>query len=577
MRTKNRLFRLPTRADWHAIFSSFTKKEWYLFLVFVALLFISTLVAVYSLSSKFEVSVPSHGGELVEGVIGTPRYVNPVIALTDADRDLTALIYSGLTREGAHNTLVPDIAEQWTVDEAGLTYTFTIKEGALFQDGEPITAEDVVFTVEAIQSDILKSPLRVKWEGVTSEAVDSRTVVFTLKQPFVGFLENTTVGILPKHIWENASSEEFSFSDFNIKPIGAGPYRVESVSKDSSGVPEEYTLRAYDDAPGGEPFIETMTIRFYPNEDERLAALKSGSIDQAGSVSPLDATLLADRNMLVDATALPRVFGVYFNQNKAEVLNQTGVKTAIDKAIDREAIVREALYGFGTPIASPVPPGLIPNLELPAVATQDIAGANALLDKNGWTIGEDGFRSKTIDKKVTPLRFSIATSDTPELKRTAEIIRDNLSLVGIFVDIKVYDTGTLNQQIIRERDYDALLFGKVVSQESDLFAFWHSSQRNDPGLNVSGYVNKTVDAILEKNAKETDASVRTVAYASFIKEILTDKPAVFLFSPSYIYVSNKEVGGRDLVSMGVSSERFANVTSWYTNHEKLWPLFTSKQ
>lgn len=569
--------RLPTKADWNVIFSSFTKREWYVFLLCVAFFVTSTLVVIFTLSNRFEVSVPSHGGELVEGIIGTPRYVNPVIALTDADRDLATLVYSGLTREGVNNSLVPDIAENWSVDENGLTYTFHIKEEAVFHDGEPVTADDVVFTIEAIQNDELKSPLRVKWEGVTVEAADLHTVVFTLKQPFVGFMESTTVGILPQHIWEGVSSEEFTFSDFNIKAIGAGPYVVDSVSKDSSGVPESYTLRAFEEASGGEPFIEKIVLRFYPNEDTRLNALKNGSIDQAGSVSPEDATLLHDRNMVITTTPLPRVFGIYFNQNKAEVLNQTGVKTAIDKAIDRESIVREALGGFGTTIASPIPPGLVPDLVLPEVPEQDIEGAIALLEKNGWTVGADGFRSKTINKKETPLRFAIATSDTPELKKTAELIRDNLSLVGIFVDIKVYDTGTLNQQVIRGRDYDALLFGKVVSQESDLFAFWHSSQRNDPGLNVSGYVNKTVDTILEKNTKEADSAVRTTAYATFIKEILADKPAVFLFSPSYIYVSNKEVGGRDPISMGVSSERFANITSWYVKEEKLWPLFAPKQ
>lgn len=577
MSTKNRLFRLPTKADWHVIFSSFTKKEWYVFSLLFCFLFASTLFLIFKLSNRWEVPVPAHGGSLTEGIIGTPRYVNPVIALTDADRDITALVYSGLTRQGENNTVIPDLAESWEVSEDGLTYTFSLREGAVFHDGEPVTADDVVFTIEQIQNDVLKSPLRIKWEGVLAEAPDATTVVFTLKQPFVGFLENTTIGILPAHIWKDIPDEEFAFSDYNISPIGTGPYQVRSISKKSSGVPESYTLSAFEDATGGAPYIDSITLRFYPNEENRIAALKNGSIDIAGSVSPEDASLLALRDMTITTTTLPRVFGIYFNQNKAQVLGQTGVKTAIEKAIDRDKIVREALYGYGTTIASPIPPELITGLTLPAVTTQDIAGANAVLDKNGWTMGGDGFRTKTIDKKVTQLRFSIATSDTPELKKTAELIRDDLSHVGIFVDIKVYDAGTLNQQIIRERDYDALLFGKVIGQESDLFAFWHSSQRNDPGLNVSGYVNKTVDAILEKNAKESDPTVRKAAYESFIKEILTDKPAVFLFSPSYIYVSNKPVGGLEPVSMGVSSERFANVASWYIAQEKLWPVFAKKQ
>ncbi|MBP6911784.1 MAG: hypothetical protein KBB88_01110 [Candidatus Pacebacteria bacterium] len=577
MKMHTPLFRATSRTDWNTIFLSFTKKEWYLFLFLCGLFICSTLFVLFTLSNKFEVIAPAHGGTLVEGILGTPRYINPVIALTDADRDITSLVYSGLTKENKDGDIIPDLAESWTIDESGLVYTFTLKDNVVFQDGEPVTAEDIVYTIETIQNSILKSPLRIKWEGVVVEATDSRTIVFTLKQPFIGFLDNTSVGILPKHKWENVPINEFAFSDFNMYPVGSGPFQVASVSKKATGVPNSITLRSFDQSSTGEPFIDKFVLRFYPNEDARLAALKSGVIDQAGGVAPEDVEQFVLRDMEITTSVLPRVFGIYFNQNKSTVLAQTGIKTAVEKSINRETIVQEALLGYGIAITSPIPPNLVAGLELPAVEAQDFDGAIATLEKNGWKLGDDGFRSKVIDKKDTPLRFSISTSDTPELKKTAELIRDDLSHVGILVDIKVYDSGTLNQQIIRSRDYDALLFGKVVGKENDLFAFWHSSQRNDPGLNISNYVNKTVDSILEKNAREKDPDIRKTNYASFIKEINNDKPAIFLYSPDYIYISNKTVKGLEPSAISSASKRFNTVTSWYIDKQSLWPIFTHNQ
>jgi len=577
MKMHTSLFRVTSRSDWNTIFSSFTKKEWYLFLVLCSLFIFSTLFVIFSLSNKFEVIAPTHGGTLVEGILGTPRYINPVIALTDADRDLAMLVYSGLTKEDRTGKVVPDVAESWTIDDSGLVYTFTLKNGIVFQDGESVTADDIVYTIETIQNSVLKSPLRIKWEGVTVEAPDETTVVFTLKQPFIGFLDNTSVGILPKHKWENVPINEFAFSDFNMYPVGSGPFRVDSVSKKATGVPSSITLRSFDQASGGEPYIDKFILRFYPNEEDRLSALKSGIIDQAGGVAPEDVEQFILRNMEVVTSVLPRVFGIYFNQNKSTVLAQTGVKTAIEKSINRDTIIQEALLGYGVSITSPIPPNLVNDLALPIAEPQDYEEAISILEKNGWKQNDDGFRSKVINKKETPLQFSISTSDTPELKKTAERIREDLSHVGILVDIKVYDSGTLNQQIIRSRDYDALLFGKVVAKESDLFAFWHSSQRNDPGLNISNYVNKTVDSLLEKNAREKDPEIRTKNYTSFITEINKDKPAIFLYSPDYIYISNKTVKGLETSAISNPSKRFNTVASWYIDQQSIWPIFLRNQ
>lgn len=573
MSTLFRKVRPLTKARFDAVFSSFSRREWYVFGIVMLVLVGSFLRLISLVSNRFSEVVPAHGGTYVEGIVGTPRFVNPVIALTDADRDIASLVYSGLVRKNTSGEIVPDLAEAWTVSDDGLSYTFTIRPDARFQDDTEVTAADVAYTIGQIQNDGIKSPLRVKWEGVTTETPDDHTVVFTLKQPFIGFIENAGVGILPAHLWEDVPTEEFSFSDKNTHPVGSGPYRVVSIKEKKSGVPESYSLRAWgprDDR----AYIRTIELRFYPSETARIDALKDGAIDSAAAVGPLDALELADRGFAITETTLPRIFGLYWNTSKAPILADKTVVGALERAIDKERLVNEILAGHGVAIGSPIPSSISGKPSEGGVF--DPESANAMLDKAGWTIGEDGVRHKKTDKGDTKLTFTISTSDTPELKQTAEYIQEDLAHIGVFADIRVFEVGTLNQSVIRERDYEALLFGEVVSRESDLFAFWHSSQRNDPGLNVALYANKNVDAALEKNAKDTDMAARLARYDSIETEIAKDKPAIFLYSPSFVYATDEEVGGMSLGAIATPSDRFLDIRSWFVASNHVWPIFLKK-
>lgn len=142
------------------------------------------------------------------------------------------------------------------------------------------------------------------------------------------------------------------------------------------------------------------------------------------------------------------------------------------------------------------------------------------------------------------------------------------------VDVKTFEIGNLNQSVIRPRKYDALLFGQIINHESDLFAFWHSSQRKDPGLNVAMYTNAKVDKILEDAFTTTDAGERTGKYAQFEDEVEKDMPAVFLYSPSFIYVVSKDLGNVDIGHMISPADRFLNAYVWYTEKDNVWKVFS---
>ena len=229
----------------------------------------ASLLGLYALERSLLVTIPAYGGILVEGEVGSPRFINPLLAISDADRDLAALTYAGLMGLSETGKLVPVVAEGYTLSEDGKTYTFTLRQDAKFSDGSSVLAEDVVFTVERAQDPALKSPRYADWSGVRATVVDERTVRFTLAKPYAPFLELTTLGILPSHLWRDVASEEFPFSTLETNPVGAGPFRVERILRDSSGLIESVSLVENPLYAPGRPYLGLRRIL----ESEREAGL----------------------------------------------------------------------------------------------------------------------------------------------------------------------------------------------------------------------------------------------------------------------------------------------------------------
>ena len=569
----NKHFTISHGTTLNRVVSSLSKSEKLIFWVLVAILTVSTISILSNINNSVLVEIKAKGGSFTEGIIGSPRFINPVLALSDADRDLVSIIYSGLLKATPDGGFIPDLAESYTVSEDGLVYEFTIRENAVFHDGYSVTADDVIFTINKILDPILKSVQRANWDGVLVEKVNDRTVRFTLTHPYAPFLQNTTIGILPKHMWKDVSSKQFPFSEINVVPVGSGPYKVSKVSKDSSGIPETYVLKSFKDYTLGGPFIDKITFKFYQNETKLISAFNKGYIDSINSISPESIAYINPKR--VEKTPLPRVFAVFFNQNIARVFSNIEVRKALDVAVDRNKIVKTVLAGYGTPVDSPIPPGSInrpPTDTQQEKITNSIEEAKNILSRNGWKF--DKKLNVLVSKDKEQLQFSITTSNVPELKAVAKILKDTWEKVGAKVKIKIFEAGNLNQNVIRPREYDALLFGEVIGRELDLFAFWHSSQRNDPGLNIALYANITADDLLEKGRTLLDTDLRDKTYLKFEKEIKKDIPAIFLYSPDFIYVLPEYIKGVSLGSVTTSGDRFLNVNEWFIRTDKVWSIFS---
>ena len=558
---------------------TFSVMERIIFIVAMIICVIGIMRIISSINERFLVVTPTSGGTLNEGIVGTPRFINPLLAVTDADRDISRLVFRGLMKEDANGNTVPDLAQSYTVSSDNLTYTFILKK-AYFQDGTPLTADDVLFTINSATNPTLNSSERVTWEGVGVKVVDPKTITFTLKQPYAPFLENMTLGILPKHIWQNVSYDNWTYSTNNTtNAIGSGWYKITKISQTASGIPEYYNLSVYRKSGSGAPLIDDIVIKFYSSEDILINAYNSGDIDILGGVDPKDADKLSKDGAVIMSTPLPRIFGLFFNPSQAKIFSDSKVRLAISTAINKDAIVNDVLFGYGETINDPIPRSIrLTDDEKLGTNKGNIAAAKTILEKAGWKLGSDGIYSKAVSKKETlKLSFEIDTNDTPELKQSINHIVTDLKAAGIEAVPKVYETGSLNQDIIRPRKFESLFFGQVVTNQADLFAFWDSSQRASPGLNISGYANANVDKLLEQGRSTLDTDKQISIYKKFEKEISGDIPAVFIYSPSYIYVVRPDISeGIKLPHIIRPEDRFFDENNWYIETDHVWKIFANK-
>lgn len=527
--------------------------------VLAGIFVITCLVGLRALERSFLVEVPAEGGTLIEGIVGAPRFVNPLLALTDADRDVAALTYAGLMGIGPDGALVPVLAESYTVSEDGTIYTFILRENAEFSDGTSVTSEDVVFTVEKAQDPGLKSPEYANWANVRAEAVDARTVRFILPSPYAPFLEDTRLGILPARLWRNVSNELFPFSPLMERPVGAGPFSVRHVIRDKDGIIKEYDLVAFPEFATGRPYLDRVRLKFYANSEELAEALDRGQIKSAYGIA-------AEGAMRAPYT---RVFGVFFNPEVEPIFAELEVRQALSIAIDRNHIVNDILNGYGTPIAGPVPPGSeIAQPPVPEVATRIETARTALTDA-GWEYEEGiGWNFEGTPMPVITLR----TSNVPELKAIAESIVTDWQTLGIATELELYAVGDLTQDVIRPRDYDALLFGEVIGRGHDLYAFWNSNATTDPGLNIAMYKDETVDELLVRAREANDPIVALADVEAASNRIASEYAAAFTHTPDFLYAVPKDLDGIVLTQITSPSDRFATIASWHRHSEYIWPF-----
>jgi peptide/nickel transport system substrate-binding protein len=525
----------------------------------VVILGVGLLLQVGSLRGLNLQARPIAGGEYSEGLVGTVKNINPVLPEGSASADVNRLVFNGLTRFDARGELEADLAKNWTISPDGKTYTFHLRHGVKWHDGVPFTARDVEFTLAAIQSPDTRSPLSSSWQGVKAVATDDYTVVFTLPKPFTPFINATTVGILPRHLLEGVDPSSLRVADFNQKPIGTGPFKVAQYNPTDG----EINLVANTDYYHGRPLLEKVTFKLYKDADSALDAYAKRQVMGVGKV-PTDLLARAGGygDLRLRELTVPDEVGLFF-RTTSPVVSDKAVRTALAMATNRQDIIKSTLGGRAVPLYSPLLPG-----RPGAGAKQpnpDVSKARSMLDSAGWTVGKDGVRVKNGQK----LEIKLVTQSGTQYGAVAEKLSDQWSKVGVRLQITEVEPSVLQQSYIRPRHYDALLYGIAVGEDPDVYAFWHSSQASDPGLNVSSYSSTASDKALEGGRTISDTQTRAAKYRAFLNAWMSDNPAVMLYSPYYVYGISNKVHGVSAHKASDPSDRFYGIEHWYVHVRKV--------
>lgn len=566
-------FNIPSWPRWRALPGTFNRNERLRLIIFFAIFLISSFWLAGNYYFKNSVLVPDYGGTYREALIGSPQYINPILAETnEVDRDISTLVFSGLVKYDNKGFLKPDIAEKYEIQDGGKNYIFNIRKNIFWHDGKQLSADDIIFTINIIQNPDYKSPLASNWRGVKAEKIDDFTVKFSLNNVFSPFLENLTVGILPKHIWENITPETFQISDHNLNPIGSGPYKSLKIEKDKikTNIITKAELTANNNYYFGKPFIKTISFGFYNSENEAIKALNSGEVDGISYLSPQNKEKISETSINIYNLKIPRYVAAFLNQNKNMAISDIKVRRALAYATDKKQIISEVLKGEADIVDTPILREILGIENFTKVYDFSLEKAKAELsewkDENG-----DGILEKKIsktDREPTKLEITISTSDWAELVKIADILKTQWEKIGVKVNLDIQKIGDLTQKTIKPREFDILLFGEILYMDPDPFSFWHSSQKKDPGLNLAMYDNPQADKLLEDARQTHDYKERIKKYDAFQQIITEDIPAIFLFSPHYLYAASSSVRGIEVKNIATPARRFSEIEKWYIKTDR---------
>lgn len=511
------------------------------------------------------------GGEFTEGLIGSPQYINPILTqLNETDATISRLIFSSLMTYDENGNLINDLTENYEISDEGRRYKIKIREDAFWHDETPLTAQDVFFTINLIQSQTKNPFLKADWLGIETELEGEYTLIFKLQKAHSPFLNKLTFGILPEKIFKNISSENFLLTKFNLEPIGSGPFEFSYLEKNDKGAIISYQLTRNEKYYRKNPYLERINFNFYNTEDELIEAYNKKKINGFGLFSYDKINELAGRkDTQIKNLKMPQHFAIFLNKTESWPFSQKEVRQALTLATDRQEIIEKVFLGYAQPSYSPIIKefGQFQSQLNTDEYNLDIEKAKKILLDAGWKPDENGI----LKKDDRPLEISLITANWEITSKTTDLIKSQWEKIGAKVNTSSLEYPDLLENYLKPRTFESLLFGQEYSgNEPDPYSFWHSTRKKDPGKNLAIYDNASIDKLLEELREEDDLEKRKERYADFEKVIAKDYPAIFLYSPEYIYILNSKIKGFKDKAIINRTYRLSNISEWFikTNRTK---------
>ncbi len=550
-------------------FFAFMKRlRWQILVVVVTLVVVAVLLVAQQPVGPVSLSPqPTTGGVYTEALVGSMGRLNPMLDWNNsADRDIDRLLFSGLIRFDERGLPRPDLAESWGTSSDGTIYNFTIRSNAVWHDGTPVTADDILFTIDLIKSSGSLFPQDVKdlWSKIDVKRMNDKNIKFTLPEPYAPFLDYVTFGVLPKRLLEGVSADQLSSAEFNLKPVGTGPYKFDRLLVEGGqirGVVLTLNEKYYLD----KPFIAQLVFRYYPDSASALDAYRQGEVLGVSQVSNDVLTqALAEPNLSIYTSRLPQIGLVFLNLNNPSVpfLQNAKVRRALLLGINRNSIVSKYMAGQAIVADSPILPGSWAYYDGLERFPYDPEAASELLKGEGYVIPAAGGDVRAKDGQA--LTFSLVHPDDALHTKIAQAIQTNWAAIGVRVDLQAVPYDRLVADYLAPRNYQAALADLTMSRtpDPDPYPFWHQAEATG-GQNYSQWDNRTASEYLESARIQTDFTARERLYHNFQVIFTEEMPSLLLYYPVYTYAVDANVQGVQVAPMYDTSDRLSFISNWF--------------
>jgi peptide/nickel transport system substrate-binding protein len=542
------------------------KLRWQILVVALTLVVVAVLLLVQQPPLNPTLPEPASGGIYTEALVGSFGRLNPLLDLNNpADRDVDRLLFSSLLRFDSRGIPQPDLAESWGVSADGTIYNVTLRANAAWHDGNPVTSEDVLFTLNLLRSEYsaYSTDVRAMWDRVEITRLDEKNLKFVLPEPFVPFLDYLTFGILPEHLLETVSADQLENADFNLSPVGSGPYRLDHLTVENGQI-TGIVLVVSENYYGQVPFVQQIVFRYYPSAQTALQAYQAGEVLGINQVTPdILASALSDPNLSFYSSRMPRLTLVLLNlgDDQLPFFQDKMVRAALMLGLNRQWMVDNLLQGQGIVADSPILPGTWAYYDGVEHIGFDPDTAVAQLKAGGYVLPPN---SSVRAKDNVSLSFTMAYPDDGLHTQLAQAIQQNWAAIGVEVKLQPVSYDLLLNDYLAPRTYQAALVDQDLSRsyDPDPYPFWHQAEITG-GQNYSQWDNRTASEYLENARVVADPDVRARLYRNFQVVFTRELPALPLYYPVYTYVVDQRVQGVQATPLFESADRFNGIASWY--------------
>ncbi|MFC2025790.1 peptide ABC transporter substrate-binding protein [Chloroflexota bacterium] len=546
--------------------------RWQILIVVVALVAIGVLLLIQKpsvLPGIEQVLEPTSGGVYTEALVGSLGRLNPVLDdYNSADQDVNRLLFSSLIRFDNRGLPESDLAESWGISQNGEIYNISIQEEAIWHDGKPVTSDDIIFTVDLMREEEMPIPpdLQEFWTRVEVEALDEKTLQFKLPEPFAPFMDYLTFGIVPKHLLDGLSVDQFVNSPYNLEPVGSGPYKFSDL-KVENGEIAGVVLNAFEDYYDEKPFIEQVVFQYYPDASTALTAYQNEEVMGISQVSPdVLSDALKEPGLKVYTGRMSRLNLVYLNLDDSSLpfFQEPAVRQALMMGVNRRWIVDRILGGQAIIAHGPIFPENWAYYEGIERVGFDREGAISILKDAGYTIPAEGGGVRA--KDGTLLEFEMLYPDIDPYPAMAESIKADWAQLGVGIALKSVPYEELVNDYLDKRNYEAALveLNFDISPDPDPYPFWHQAQITG-GQNYSGWNDRQASEYLETARIQVDQAERMKRYRNFQVRFGSELPALPLLFPVYTYGIDAQVQGVSMGPIFTPSDRFDTIASWFLN------------